>query len=161
MVPKSVWAASSHPAQDRIKNSGGIASEWAGVIAGTSHWSTRYATVCQGQRMDFGVSTQDVDGIMIVTVTGEVDVHTAPSLDAEAVAASRPGERLIIDAGQVGFIDSTAVGVLIKAHQTALRSGGRLDVVVADDRVRRVLEITGLDAVLNIHPTLEAALLAG
>jgi anti-anti-sigma factor len=111
--------------------------------------------------MDFGVSTQDVDGIMIVTVTGEVDVHTAPSLDAEAVAAHRPGGRLIIDAGQVGFIDSTAVGVLIKAHQTALRTGGRLDVVVADDRVLRVLQITGLDAVLNIHPTREAALSAG
>lgn len=95
----------------------------------------------------------------VVTVTGELDAHSAPALETAVIAHShQSGASLVVDLSQVDFIDSTGLGVLVTALKHVREVGGALDVVVSAPRVWKVFALTGLDAVIPLHATLAEAL---
>jgi len=96
-----------------------------------------------------------------VTVGGEVDVYTASQLRAtldEEIAAGHT--HLVVDLDNVGFLDSTGLGVLVGRLKAVRNSSGWLRIVCSSERILRVFRITGLDKVFGIHDTLEDALSA-
>lgn len=111
--------------------------------------------------MDLKVSTRQLDGWTMLSVTGEVDVFTAPALD-EAISAELAQQRadLLIDLSGVSFLDSTGLGVLVKGLKGATDAGGSLGLVVTSERIRRIFDITGLDASIRIFDTVHDALTA-
>jgi anti-sigma B factor antagonist len=95
--------------------------------------------------IDTGV---DPTGARVVTVSGELDISNAGSLEATvaSITAGRP-ERLIFDLSGLRFMDSAGIAVLIGAS-------GKADAVQLRDPspiVRRVVELTGLSSVLPIE----------
>jgi anti-sigma B factor antagonist len=109
--------------------------------------------------VDLDVSTREEAGRVVVVAIGEVDVFTAPLLDAELSRLTADGRTdLVVDLSRVDFLDSTGLSVLVKALKRVREAEGRLDVVVAADRVAKVFRITGLDSLIPLHPTLAAAL---
>jgi len=101
-------------------------------------------------------------GQATVTVRGELDVFTAPRLhDALAQSIELGARRVVVDLARVTFIDSTALGVLIGVGRELRAGEGSLDLVCQNGHVRRVLELTGLDAVFAVHTSLAAALDGG
>ena len=102
---------------------------------------------------------QRVDGAAtIVTVDGELDVHTAPRLASALTDASAAGRPLVVDCSRVPFMDSTGLSVFVAARNQSEASGTGFAVVVTEPAVRKVFAITGLDSVIAIHESLEAAL---
>jgi anti-sigma B factor antagonist len=98
-------------------------------------------------------------GAHVVTVAGELDVGTAPALRDELTRIATEGaSEVFVDLLQVAFVDSVALGVLVDASKRASARGGALSLVCDDRRIARIIEITGLDPVLRIHPTLREAL---
>ena len=97
--------------------------------------------------------------VSVVAAAGELDAHAAPVLE-EVVdpLAGVAGGDLVIDLSGVGFIDSTGLGVLVSTLKHVREAGGRLEVVATTPRVLRVLALTGLDAVIPLHDSLDAAL---
>jgi len=94
----------------------------------------------------------------IVTVTGELDLHTAPRLDDELSGLSeRRAPKIIVDLADVPFIDSTALGVLVAAAKRSRTDGGLLILVTNDPRTLRVFEVTGLDRTFNLERSLSDA----
>jgi anti-sigma B factor antagonist len=91
-----------------------------------------------------------------VRVWGEIDMLTAPRLRAEIDAAIEDGPRLIIvDLTHVSFIDSSGLHVLIAACQ---RLGPRaFAVVTLRDNIRRVFAISGVDNMIPIFESINAA----
>ena len=67
---------------------------------------------------------------------------------------------MVLDLGAVEFIDSTALGTLLKGGQEVEASGKRLRVVCADGPVRRLLELTNLTNRFQLCPTRDEALAA-
>ena len=63
----------------------------------------------------------------------------------------------MLDLLGVTFLDSTALGVLVGALKRCRELGGELHVVVADPRIMKIFEITGLTSVFTIADSLEAA----
>ena len=119
----------------------------------------RCDVLCHSRRVDFAVDVSQRDACTVVTASGELDVHTAPALKGQLDALSQvPNPCLIVDLGDVGFIDSTGLGVLVSTLKHVRESGGSLDVVVASPRVLRVFALTGLDVVIPLHATLDGAL---
>jgi len=110
--------------------------------------------------VEFGVTLTEHGGIPIVRVGGELDIHTAPQLEAVVIPAITPQARLIIDGEALGFADSTGLSLFIKAHKRAADAGGRLDLVLPPE-VRRVVDMAGLTDVLNVHESLQDAIEAG
>ena len=112
----------------------------------------------------FEASTAALEGgVRVVSVRGELDLGTAPELEgplAEAIGASEP---LLIDLSECEFIDSTGIAMIVRAWQQ-LSNGdgadGRVVICSANEQVRRVLEITGLEVSIPVHDSRDAALAA-
>lgn len=112
--------------------------------------------------MKLTVSTSERDDVVVVTVSGEVDVYTAAQLRSaleDQIAAGRTA--LVVDLQDVGFIDSTGLGVLVGRLKTVRATGGWLSIVCSNERILRLFGITGLDQVLPVHDSVEAAIAAG
>lgn len=109
--------------------------------------------------MKLTVSTNDLGEVTVVTVAGEVDVYTAPQLRSaleERIAAGRTA--LVVDLQDVGFLDSTGLGVLVGRLKGLKQVDGWLAAVCSDERILRLFGITGLDRVLPIFDTVDEAL---
>jgi len=92
-----------------------------------------------------------VDGTGEVVVEGEVDVATAPQLrEALHQELDKGATRLRIDLGEVGFIDSAGLGVLIGAVGRLRERGGRLVLRHLQPAPRKVIDITGLQDVFEL-----------
>jgi anti-sigma B factor antagonist len=108
--------------------------------------------------VEFTVQVSQVDGRHVVSAAGELDVHTAPTLQAELDPLStQAAAALVVDLTDVGFIDSTGLGVLVTTLKHVREAGGTLDVVVTAPRVLKVFALTGLDVVIPLHGTLAEA----
>jgi len=108
---------------------------------------------------EFRVSVEESSANQVVVrVAGEVDVATAPELDAALVVGTKAGKRVVLDLSECGFIDSFGLRTLLGARAAAESSGGSLVLVVSDPGLMRVFEVVGLGDVLEIHDTLAGAL---
>jgi anti-sigma B factor antagonist len=96
---------------------------------------------------------------VVVHVTGEVDVGGAASLRQALTHAVGSGfVDLVVDLGGVTFIDSAGLGVLVGVLRSVRRHQGRLEIVVRDPGIVRVLRISSLDHVLVVRDHLADAL---
>lgn len=84
-----------------------------------------------------------------VVVRGEVDVATSPKLRAELSALVTSGARVItLDFAGVSFVDSSGLGVLVGTYKRMCDDDRSIRIVSAQPSVRKVFEITGLEAAL-------------
>jgi len=105
--------------------------------------------------------SQLTDGLGLVEVSGEVDLYTAPRMKEDLVALIETGVgQVVVDLSRVTFIDSTALGVIISGVKRLAERDGHLAIVAGSRPVVRILSVTGLDKVLTIYDTREAALAA-
>ena len=109
--------------------------------------------------LPFDVKTAQLEGdAFVVSVTGEADMYTAPKIERELQDVLRLGGRSVaVDFVEVGFIDSTALGVLTRFQPRFRARGGDLVIVSDDRRVLRTFEITGLDRIFRIERRLGEA----
>lgn len=106
------------------------------------------------------VTTDHHGDVAVVHAEGEVDIHTAHLLrDALTAAIAEGSDRVIADLTAVSFMDSTGLGVLVgRLRELRIRNG--LLRVAANDRILRVIKVTGVDTVLPVHEDLADALAA-
>lgn len=112
--------------------------------------------------MEVRTEVSDVAGWTVVSVYGEVDVATAPSLREQLIDLVSDGStNLVLDLEGVDFLDSTGLGVIVSALKRARTQGGDLRLVCTQARIRRLFEITGLDKAVPLLPSLDAAVAGG
>ncbi len=102
--------------------------------------------------MELKVSSQSQGDQAIVTVSGEIDLYTAPRLQGELTAVLDGGRpvRVVVDMSGVEFCDSTGMNVLLSARKRAREHGGGLDLASPRPAVRKILQVTGLDSVFTV-----------
>jgi anti-anti-sigma factor len=109
--------------------------------------------------MAYTLEHDPIDQGHLVTVTGELDIAATPELSTVLlIAAESPGSTVVLDLGGVDFIDSTALGTLLKAGAEIESSGKTLRVVCAGGPVRRLLEMTNLTNRFQLCPSRDEAL---
>ena len=113
--------------------------------------------------MNYDVNTENLsDGQYVISLSGEVDLYTAPEFKQQLLEVIEQGGRdVIVDLSNTTFIDSTTLGVLVGGVKRLRTNEGQLSLVCSDRNITKIFEITGLDRVFAIHPTLEAALGTG
>lgn len=85
----------------------------------------------------------------VIFVSGELDFHSAPELRKKILAVFNEGaSRVVLDLGQLDFIDSSGLSVIIAGFKRFKERGGELKLRSISDRTRQVLEISGLSRVL-------------
>ena len=109
--------------------------------------------------MNFDINTEQVnDGLYVISLSGEVDLYTAPEFKQELLDAIGKGAKeVVVDFSNTTFIDSTTLGVLVGGVKRLRTNDGQLSRVCSDRNITKIFEITGLDRVFTIYPTREEA----
>jgi anti-anti-sigma factor len=89
-------------------------------------------------------------GSAIVDVRGELDLATAPVVWDEITNVVPASRSLVIDLSAVTFIDSSGLGVLLRA-QELLRPAGALLIRGPQPQARRLFELAGVERMLTIE----------
>ena len=91
------------------------------------------------------------DGRVVVTLSGELDMATAPELWAAIDAALAEGKKeMVLELSRLHFVDSTGLGVFVRAGKELRAAGGELTLRKPGERVAKLLEITRLEEVFTI-----------
>lgn len=111
--------------------------------------------------MDVLINSTTAQDTFIIHVDGELDVYTAPRLkEALAEGVSRGHKVIVVDLTRVGFLDSTALGVLVGGRRNAHDNGGDVLLVVDTPHLAKMFRITGFETMFGIHRTVDEALAA-
>ena len=98
------------------------------------------------------------NGAVVVHLTGELDLYNAHVVrEALLACCAEEPPRLVVDLANVGFVDSTALGVLIEAR-SRLTDRQSFLLAAPGPETRRALEISGLDRHFTIHASVDEAL---
>lgn len=90
---------------------------------------------------------------MTVIATGEIDLYTAPKLQTDLaviIDGVGPATRVVIDMSGVEFCDSTGMNVLLSCLRQVRGRGGELELAAPRPAVKKILQVTGLDAVFTV-----------
>lgn len=94
----------------------------------------------------------------ILHVHGEIDMSTAPAVRREVVDLVGEGVRwLVLDLSDVGFVDSTGLGVLVGALKRVRAAGGDMTLVCGRESLLELFRMTRLTAVFEMFDDLAAA----
>jgi anti-anti-sigma factor len=86
-----------------------------------------------------------------IAPAGELDIATTPSLEqAIAEATSEPGAAIVLDLRELTFMDSTGLRTLAQCNARAEQDGFTLAIWRGSRQIERVLEISGLGALLPL-----------
>jgi anti-sigma B factor antagonist len=100
--------------------------------------------------------------LTVITLPGEIDISNDSQVQDRLTTALDDGTAVLVaDAGGTTFCGCSGVTALLLTHHRAAAAGARLRVVVGSPSMRRMLELTAADQVLNTYPTLAAALADG
>ena len=111
---------------------------------------------------DSVTSIETVGDVHVVTLRGEIDAFTAPSLrdDLRHLVEDTGAVTVVVDLGAVTFLDSSALGALVGVLRRLRERNGQLRIVQPRTAAARIFELTGLDAVLDLYPDRAAAVSA-
>jgi anti-sigma B factor antagonist len=105
----------------------------------------------EGVVTSFDVRTTTGDGVATVELEGELDIASAPVLDATLADVERGGEStLTLDLARVRFMDSTGLRALLSARRRAESAGRRLLLANLSPDVERVMDVTGVRTIFDV-----------
>ena len=96
----------------------------------------------------FTVNLEDREGSLLVVARGELDLATAPELEA-ALAERNGNEPVTIDLRGLTFLDSSGLRAILTLDRRLAETGGKLTLVRGAKAVHQVFEIAGLDKKLD------------
>ena len=107
----------------------------------------------------FRVEVRNEGRAAIIAVSGELDLASSPSLEAELDRVSgTQSELLVLDLRRLEFMDSTGLSVIVKSHQRLADEGRSLYLVRGPQQVQRLLDLTGVAERIQLADTPEEIL---
>ena len=94
----------------------------------------------------------------MISLQGELDLGTIPRVEKHLFEEVRVNAGVIVDLTDVSFIDSSGIGLLIRALRSTEDAGAVHTVVAEGSQVDRVFSLAGIDRVLPIFTAREPAL---
>lgn len=105
------------------------------------------------------ITQKELDnGIVMLTLTGSLDVAGAGI--ADEVLSGLSSDKAIADLGNVDFVASAGIRVLVKTAKALAARGGKFALLNPDDQARRVMFTTGLDKIVPVTNSEEEAVAA-
>lgn len=112
----------------------------------------------------FDLQDEELDGVRVIAIGGELDLSTAPRLEERLEAPVAADSALLIDLTACEFIDSTGIALIVRAWQrlSGEENGHRQRFALCGlgDQVKRLLQVSGLESSLPTHGSREEAIAA-
>ena len=109
--------------------------------------------------MNLKVSTRQVDGVSIVDCSGRITLGEGSVVLRDTVKdlLSKGQTKILLNLGDVNYIDSSGIGELVSAYTTAKNQGGELKLLKLTKKVHDLLQITKLYTVFEVKDDEAAA----
>ncbi len=97
---------------------------------------------------------------MIVRLSGELDQHYAAGLrtSIDTQVAHRGIHKIVFDFSNVGFMDSSGIGVIMGRYRLMQSVGGKVCAFGVSPRVDKLVEMSGIKRIVSIYADEETAL---
>ncbi len=93
------------------------------------------------------------DGVWTLVLAGELDMATAPGFRERLLDLFADGAReVVIDLGELAYMDSVGLGVLVAGLKRYREAGGDLHLRQPRDQVSQVLDLTGVAQLFQHQP---------
>ena len=98
-------------------------------------------------------STRQVDGITILDCSGRITLGEGSVILRDAVREllSKGNKKILLNLGDVSYIDSSGIGELVSAYTTVRNHGGELKLLNLQKKVHDLLQITKLYTVFDVR----------
>ena len=104
------------------------------------------------------IRSERIEEIVVVSIEGSIDALTVDEASAFLNAQLGGGqEQLVLDLGQLRFMSSSGIRLLLEILKKSREQGGDLRLAALPGGVARTLEITGLTSVLQAYPSVDEA----
>lgn len=112
--------------------------------------------------MNLKVSTRQVDGVYIVDCSGRITLGEGSVVLRDTVKdlLAKGQKKILLNLGDVNYIDSSGIGELVSAYTTAKNQGGELKLLNLTKKVHDLLQITKLYTVFDVKDDEAAAIKA-
>jgi anti-sigma B factor antagonist len=110
--------------------------------------------------MPFETNRTPLDsGVLALTLTGTMTMGTQLQKFEWMVEELTKNQqtRIVVDMSGITYIDSSAIGALVACHSLVKQSGGQFRLAGLNARVAKIFKMGGVDSVLLIDPTRDAA----
>ena len=110
--------------------------------------------------MQLKLAKRTVDGILVIQGTGRIVFGDESSLLRDEVkkAVADGNKKIVLNLGEISYIDSGGLGTLVALHTTAHNAGGTIKLANLTKRVGDLLQVTKLLTVFEVHDSEYAAL---
>jgi anti-sigma B factor antagonist len=109
--------------------------------------------------MSMKVSTRQVDGIMILDLSGRITLGEGSVTLRDAVrdVLAKGTKHILLNLAEITYIDSSGIGELVSAFTTVKNAGGELKLLNLTKKVHDLLQITKLYTVFDVKDDEAAA----
>jgi len=103
--------------------------------------------------VSFKATARDVNGITVVDISGRITLGEGSAMLREMVRdmIAKQNMRILLNLGDVNYIDSSGIGELVSGFTTVKSSGGELKLLNLTKKVHDLLQITKLYTVFEVH----------
>ena len=103
--------------------------------------------------MSVKLTTRQVGDVTVVDVAGRITLGegSATLRDAMRDMVSKNQKKILLNLGEVSYIDSSGIGELVSGFTTVTNSGGNLKLLNLNKRLKDLLQITKLYTVFDVH----------
>ncbi len=110
--------------------------------------------------MSMKISTRQVDGVTILDCSGRITLGEGSIVLRDAIREilSKGNKKILVNLGDVNYIDSSGIGELVSAFTTVKNQGGELKLLNLTKKVHDLLQITKLYTVFDVKDDEAAAI---
>ena len=103
--------------------------------------------------MSIKLNTRQVGDVSVVDVAGRITLGEGSSAlrDMMRDLVSKSQKKILLNLGEVSYINSSGIGELVSGFTTVTNSGGNLKLLGLNKRVKDLLQITKLYTVFDVH----------
>lgn len=103
--------------------------------------------------MSVKLSTRQVGDVTVVDVAGRITLGEGSSAlrDTLRDMVGQGHKKMLLNLGDVSYIDSSGIGELVSGFTTVTNQGGQLKLLNLTKRVKDLLQITKLYTVFDVH----------
>ena len=103
--------------------------------------------------MSVKLTTRQVGDVTVIDVAGRITLGEGYSTlrDALRDLVSKGQKKVLLNLGEVSYIDSSGIGELVSGFTTVTNNGGALKLLNLNKRVKDLLQITKLYTVFDVH----------
>jgi anti-anti-sigma factor len=101
---------------------------------------------------------KDRDGLVVVVVDGELDIHSAPGLGEALAPAADAGRHLIVDVAGLRFCDCAGLSRFLRTQERARAAGGSLRLAAPTTSMRRLITVARMSDILTVAASVADAI---